>query len=268
MKQNNEEYHMPSGYPAFAKQYIQKAYSDDLPYTDVSKKIKEDYNIDLSQEDYMAIGETYNNDNTKKISPPASKTKKVILNILAGVFAYLVFIFVKLGLILSGLIEEAPNPLAGGILLLIGLWYMFSGLFLGESKQRNQGLIFVAVYITFSIMYSYYTIDDEAQKINQQFMELNKNLPQKIEDGLELTSVDAKADQLSLKYRFTQLKIKDLSTELILKLKIDTKKQFCKDPNYIKIMNYGKQITESYYDKENISLMDTLISTSECKNNF
>ncbi len=82
MAQNHKP-NMPSGYPALAKHLIQKSYEEGINYKDTKKEVKSKYGVDLTEEDYIAIGEYENL--AKAIPENESNASNIIKSILVGI---------------------------------------------------------------------------------------------------------------------------------------------------------------------------------------
>ncbi len=80
---NNQKTKMPSGYPTLAKQLIQKSYKDGLSYEIIKKEVKSKYGVDLTKDDYVAIGEY--EDINKPVSENKSNGSGIIKSIIIGI---------------------------------------------------------------------------------------------------------------------------------------------------------------------------------------
>ncbi len=80
---NNQKRKMPSGYPALAKHLIQKSYKDGVPYESIKTEVKSKYGVDLTEEDYIAIGEY--EDINQPVSADESNVSGIIKSIIIGI---------------------------------------------------------------------------------------------------------------------------------------------------------------------------------------
>ena len=79
----NQKSQMPSGYPALAKHLIQKLYKEEINYESTKKEVKAKYGVDLTEEDYIAIGEYENL--AKSIPENESNASNIIKSIIIGI---------------------------------------------------------------------------------------------------------------------------------------------------------------------------------------
>lgn len=79
----NQKSKIPSGYPALAKHLIQKSYKKGINYESTKKEVKSKYGVDLTEEDYIAIGEY--EDLAKSIPENESNASNIIKSIIIGI---------------------------------------------------------------------------------------------------------------------------------------------------------------------------------------
>jgi hypothetical protein len=83
MSNNNQKRKIPSGYPTLAKHLIQKSYKDGVSYEGIKTEVKSKYGVDLTEEDYIAIGEY--EDINKPINESESNGSDIIKSIIIGI---------------------------------------------------------------------------------------------------------------------------------------------------------------------------------------
>lgn len=79
----NQKSPMPSGYPALAKHLIQKSYKEGVKYESTKIEVKAKYDVDLTEEDYITIGEYEYL--AKAIPENESNASNIIKSIIIGI---------------------------------------------------------------------------------------------------------------------------------------------------------------------------------------
>ncbi|MCB4773469.1 MAG: zinc ribbon domain-containing protein [Sulfurovum sp.] len=195
---------------------------------------------------------------------PLSKVKVWIFKSIAFFIALIVFTIARLIFTaINGGTADGKLSM-GGILLFYGVYALLSGIFLKDKEARKRGSWILLIYVVASIAFSYF-LNNSSYGIDEQLRQMSYKTPIKIDKDTELTKVTVNGNNVILKYNLINIAKDDIPYASLQNFGQIMKDEFCKDKDFVKIINHNKIVHMYYYGKYNSLISDITISNQECR---
>lgn len=201
-----------------------------------------------------------------KNDQPSSKVKTWVLKAVAFFIAAFVFTIARVifTAINGGSMDGKSTITALPLLLFIGMYILFKGLFLKDSSAKKTGGWILGICIVLSIAFTYY-MNNSNYGLESQIMRMNSSAPVKIDSETELMGAKLNGNNVDIKYRLINYSANDIPYENRSELKNELKSSFCSDSGYKRIMSFGKGINVYVYGKYKREILNLYLSKSNCR---
>ena len=134
-----------------------------------------------------------------------------------------------------------------------------------EKKSKKSIWIIIALACAGLIGYLYMNVIYPNQKLKEDIININKQLPLMVDPSTRLDSASFDKNELTYSYTFlnadvTEIELEKFASELAIRLKINA----CKNQGTIDILNSGKTMKYTYKDKNNADVASVSLTKTDC----
>ena len=213
----------------------------------LEKEIKESISIQ---------NETSETQNNKSV-------KDLILKIGIFLFSGFIFTIAKIIFMAKGISEG--ESMVVGVFLWLGLYKILVGFILNDKSSKKLGTWVLIIYFLLAVISIRYELNESNFSVKEELTYLKNQTPKKLDENTTLLTLDINEMNVSFEYYINNVSVDNMTDKSQRSFIHTVKKELCKTPIFVKIIEENYNINIKYLDKNYYIIGEVELSKNECK---